>query len=153
MIRALWIPGWYELDPHLEVGFDDEFAFWRVVSDNLSAISSWVFYNTIWEQGQGIFATGKITAIRHPELGEIRKIDTRGLDYTITLADGVELLVNAEEEPGKTYERQLGSLRLFLSRCPSQPPNARADEQSGKPIRRKRMRPISLAAYEAAHPN
>jgi hypothetical protein len=108
MIRALWIPGWYELDPHLEVGFDDEFAFWRVVSDNLSAISSWVFYNTIWEQGQGIFATGKITAIRHPELGEIRKIDTRGLDYTITLADGVEQLVNAEEEPGKTYERQHG---------------------------------------------
>ena len=38
-------------------------------------------------------------------MGAVRKVDTRNLDYTITLADGTELRVNAEEEPGKLYER------------------------------------------------
>jgi hypothetical protein len=58
-----------------------------------------VFYNTIWHPGDGVFADGKIAAIRHPQLGDIRKIDTRGLDYSITLMDGTELLVNAQQFP------------------------------------------------------
>lgn len=58
---------------------------------------------------KALLASGRIVAIRHPELGEIRKIDTRGLDYTITLADGTALLVNAEEDPGKLYEGTPGA--------------------------------------------
>jgi hypothetical protein len=57
-------------------------------------------------------ACGTIAAIRHPELGAVRKVDTRGLDYTITLADGTELRVEAEETPGVCYERQVTGWRF-----------------------------------------
>jgi hypothetical protein len=64
-----------------------------------------VLYNTLWRPEEAVLARGTIAAIRHPELGTIRKVDTCGLDYTITFADGTELTVNAEEEPGKLFER------------------------------------------------
>jgi hypothetical protein len=105
MERAAWVPGWYELDPPLEVGLADEFAFWRVVPEHIRGPELLVLYNTLWRPEDVVVASGTIAAIRHPDLGEIRKVDTRGLDYTITLADGTELLVNAEEEPGKVFEQ------------------------------------------------
>jgi hypothetical protein len=105
MEAVAWVPGWYELDPPLEVGLTDEFAFWRVVPDHLRGPERLVLYNTLWHPKDAVVARGTIAAIRHPELGAVRKVDTRGLDYTITLADGTELTVNAEEEPGKLYER------------------------------------------------
>jgi hypothetical protein len=105
MVEVAWVPGWYELDPPLEVGLTDEFAFWRVVPDHLRGAEPLVLYNTLWRPADAVVATGTIAAMRHPELGAVRKVDTRGLDYTITLADGTELIVNAEEEPGKLYER------------------------------------------------
>ncbi len=104
MEAAAWVPGWYELDPPLEVGQTDEFVFWRVVPDHLRGPERLVLYNTLWDPGDALVARGTISAIRHPELGAVRKVDTRGLDYTLTLADGTELLVNAEEEPGKLFE-------------------------------------------------
>jgi hypothetical protein len=64
-----------------------------------------VLCNTLWHPEDAVVARGTIVAIRHPELGAVRKVDTRGLDYTITLTNGTELTVNAEEEPGKLYER------------------------------------------------
>jgi hypothetical protein len=122
MKRVAWIPGWYELDQPLEVGIDDEFVFWRVIPDYPDCSDCLVFYNTLWNEGDGIFASGKIVAIRHPELGDIRKIETRGLDYTVTLTDGKELLANAEEDPGRLYEGEPGnwveSKRVILGwRC------------------------------------
>jgi hypothetical protein len=105
MEAAAWIPGWYELDQSLVVGQADEFAFWRVIPLHLRAPQRLVFYNSIWHPEDALIARGTVTAIRHPELGAIRKVDTHGLDYAITLADGNELLVNAEENPGKLYER------------------------------------------------
>jgi hypothetical protein len=109
MERAAWIPGWYELDPQLEVGLEDEFIFWRVVPGHIHDTDRLVLYNDLWHPEYGKFASGKISAIRHPQLGEIRKVDTRGLDYTITLADGTVLVVNAEEDPGKIYEGNPGA--------------------------------------------
>jgi hypothetical protein len=108
MVHAAWIPGWYELDQPLEVGAEGEFIFWRVVPDYLGNSKDLVFYNTLWHERNGVFGTGKISEIRHPQLGNIRKIDTRGLGYTITLLDGTEFLVNAEEEPGKMFEGEPG---------------------------------------------
>jgi hypothetical protein len=105
MERVAWVPGWYELDPPLGVGLTDEFAFWREVPVSLRGPEQLVLYNTLWHPEDALVARGTITAIRHPELGEVRKVDTRGLDYTITLTDGTKLLVNAEEEPGKLFER------------------------------------------------
>ena len=108
MTLAAWVPGWYELDPQLEVGLNGEFAFWRVVPEYLSGPESLVLYNTLWHPEDAVIARGTTTAIRHPELGAIQKVDTRGLDYTITLSDGNQLLVNAEEKPGRAYERAGG---------------------------------------------
>jgi hypothetical protein len=61
-------------------------------------------YNTLWCPDDVLLACGTIVAISHTDLGEIREVDTRGLDYTIHLADGTTLCVNAEEEPGTLYE-------------------------------------------------
>jgi hypothetical protein len=105
MTIAAWVPGWYELDPPLEVGQTGEFAFWHVVPDHLRGPEPMVIYNTLWRPEDAVVARGTITALRHPELGEIQKVDTRGLDYTITMSDGTQLLINAEEEPGQAYER------------------------------------------------
>jgi hypothetical protein len=109
MERVAWVPGWYELDPQLEVGREGEFVFWRVVPEHLRGPKRLVLYNYLWRPEDGMFASGKIAAIRHPELGDIRKVDTRGLDYTITLVDGTELVVNVEEDVGKMYEGKPGA--------------------------------------------
>jgi hypothetical protein len=109
MVRVAWVPGWYELDPQLEVGLEGEFAFWRAVPEHLRGPEEFVLYNDLWHPGDGMFASGKITAIRHPELGEVRKVNTCGLDYAITLADGTEIVVNAEEDPGKMFEGKPGA--------------------------------------------
>ena len=39
-------------------------------------------------------------------IGEIRGVITIGLDYSIYLSDGTEIIVNAEENPGKIYNSQ-----------------------------------------------
>ncbi|QDU18638.1 hypothetical protein ETAA1_05310 [Urbifossiella limnaea] len=104
MVEVAWVPGWYELDPPLEVGLTGTFAFWRVVPDHLRGPESLVLYNTLWHPEDAVIARGTISAIRHPELGAVRKVDTCGLDYTIVLADGMELTVNAEEAPGDLSE-------------------------------------------------
>jgi hypothetical protein len=105
VVEVAWVPGWYELDPPLEVGLTDEFAFWRVVPDHLRGPEALVLYNTLWHSEDAVVARGTIVDIRHPKLGAVRKVDTSGLDYTIILADDTELTVNAEEEPGTLYER------------------------------------------------
>jgi hypothetical protein len=116
MVDVAWVPGWYELDPPLEVGLTDEFAFWRIVPDYLRGAEPLVLYNTLWHPEDAVIARGTIAAIRHPELGAIRKVDTRGLDYTITLADGTELKVEAEETPGVCYERrEIKNWRFIVS--------------------------------------
>lgn len=103
-MEAAWIPFWYELDQPIEVGLAKEFAFWRVVPDYLGP-EPLVFHNGPWRRDEVFVARGSIKTISHSELGAVRKVDTRGLDYTITLTDGTELTVNAEEEPGELYER------------------------------------------------
>lgn len=101
MTTAAWIPGWYELAPQLEVGLSDEFAFWRIVPEHICCSERLVIYNSLWHPENALVGYGTIASIRHPELGAILKVDTRGLDYTITLIDGAELRVDAEEQPGK----------------------------------------------------
>jgi hypothetical protein len=109
MKRAAWVPGWYELDPPLSVGLSSEFAFWRVVPDNLVGPEALVVYNTLWHPEDAIVCSGTIAAIYHPVFGAVQMIDTRGIDYTITLNNGTQLLVNAEEQPGKLFERANGN--------------------------------------------
>ena len=105
MQRAAWVPGWYELDPILEVGAFGEYGFWRNVPDELRGPEELVLYNTLMHEDDVVWAAGTIAAIRHPDLGPLRKADTRGLDYKLTLHDGTQLLVNAEESPGELHEQ------------------------------------------------
>lgn len=105
MNKATWIPSWYELDSSLELGLLDEFAFWKKIPENLAGHEALVFYNTLWKPKDAIISKGIISRIYHETMGEITKIDTRGLDYTIILENGKALCVNAEEEPGKIYEK------------------------------------------------
>jgi hypothetical protein len=105
MIQVAWVPGWYELDQAIEVGHNYEFAFWRVIPEDLRGPETLVLYNTLWRPEDAVVASGTIANINHRELGQIQKIDTRGLDYTFVLVDGTELLVNAEEQPGRLFER------------------------------------------------
>jgi hypothetical protein len=104
MERVAWVPGWYELDQPLAVGLTDWFTFWRFVPDNLRGPERLVLYNTLGDPGEVLFARGTIAAIWHPDLGAILRVDTRGLVYTIYLADGTRLGVEAEESPGELYE-------------------------------------------------
>lgn len=63
-----------------------------------------MFYNALHGRGRVVTAVGTIVSITHPKLGAVRKVDTKGLDYTFFLEDGRELVVNAEEDPGKLHE-------------------------------------------------
>jgi hypothetical protein len=114
MVRATWVPGWYGLDQPLAVGLTDEFAFWRILPEDLrGAPEGLVFYNTLWKPDDALMGNGTIMAISNPELGEIREVDTRpSLDYAIRLADGTTLQVDAEEEPGRLYEGSTWSSRV-----------------------------------------
>lgn len=98
---AAWCPGWYELDQPIEIGLTGEFYFWRIIPDYLQGPNDLVFYNTLWHQEEVLVARGTITAIRHPILGAIQKVDPHGLDYAVFLASGARISVEAEENPGK----------------------------------------------------
>src|SRR5438874_1465309 len=102
--RALWHPFWYELDQSLEVGLVNNFDFFRVAPGYLTKEALPVFYFGNWRDKDLYFSARKrIIAIRHGKLGSIQKIDTKGLNYTFTMTDGSELLVEAEETPGLVY--------------------------------------------------
>ena len=103
---AEWRPGWYELDHPIQVGRAQQFAFFPPNGGVL------VFYNTLWKPDEAVAARGVVGAIEHEYLGSVANADTEGLDYTFTLADGRELVVNAEEEPGTIYERANGEWRV-----------------------------------------
>jgi hypothetical protein len=109
MERVAWEAGWYAQDQPLRVGLEGEFAFWRVVPGHLIGPERHVLYNDLGVQEDFTYMRGKIVGISHPDLGAIADVDTRGLDYTITLADESKFVVNAEEEPGKIFEGRPGA--------------------------------------------
>lgn len=88
---------WYELDLSIKVGLTDEFYFFK----DREPLE---FYNGPFYKDEAMSISCRIEKIIHPELGEISEIDTKGLDYTITLANGESLKVEAEEKPGDVYD-------------------------------------------------
>jgi hypothetical protein len=103
-LLAIWEPGWYALDQPLEIGLTATFTFWRSIPEHIKDAQGLVFYNTILHREEAIQAKGTICSIKHGQLGPIRKVET-GLDYIFVLMDGSSLLVDAEEQPGTSYER------------------------------------------------
>lgn len=66
-----------------------------------------------WEFSRGLTAgtppgavtrTGTIARIEHAELGALQSVETAGLDYHFSLAQGTQYVVNAEESPGESRE-------------------------------------------------
>jgi hypothetical protein len=48
MVQATWVPGWYGLDQPFAVGLTDEFAFRRILPEDLrGGRERLVFYNTL----------------------------------------------------------------------------------------------------------
>ena len=45
--------------------------------------------------------------MHHPQLGQLVRVDTDGLDYIFFPIEGEEVVVNAEEEPGTTGEGEV----------------------------------------------
>jgi hypothetical protein len=74
-IIAIWQAAWYELDQPIKLGLKD--TFWLVNK------------------------TGTLLKIRHRTIGDASEIDTEGLTYKITLISGQEIIVEAEETPGR----------------------------------------------------
>ena len=107
--QYLWIPGWYALDQSLKSNHLQKLAFWREVPAYLQETERWVFFNSLWEPNEVVVYYGLVLQMRHPQLGSIDEISAEDLDYTFKLHEGKELIVNAEECPGKIYERLDGN--------------------------------------------
>ena len=91
---------WYELDQMLEVGKEDSYYF-KASQEDLE------FLNGLLDDDTYKKIKCKILKISHPELGLINKIETRGLDYKISLDGGKTILVEAEEDPGNVYDFEI----------------------------------------------
>ena len=102
----------FELDQSLKVGRTAEYIFFldphfdRAASLDVCKSMNLVFYNTLGGHPE-VKALCEIRNIWHPALGQVDEIDTNGLDYRVTLADGAVIELNAEEEPGKCIDPKL----------------------------------------------
>lgn len=103
---ALWSPGWYELDQPLVAGECGRFWFFLNPPTDYPDVESYdfVFFNQLTSSSNCQVRKAKIVSILHPELGELRSIETNGLDYVFKQSDGSEVIVNAEEDPGTIYD-------------------------------------------------
>jgi hypothetical protein len=63
-----------------------------------------VFYNQLDSAKNCNVRYAKIEGIHHPQLGQLMRVDTDGLDYIFFPVEGEEIVVNAEEDPGSTYD-------------------------------------------------
>ena len=95
-----WTAAWYELDQTIIVG--DKGWFYLPSNENNHS-----FFNELYQSNSFIRKKLEIDKISHPVLGDVKGIVAIGLDYTVYLADGTVLEVNAEEEPGQIYNSSL----------------------------------------------
>ena len=127
---ALYKFRFYELDQSLQVGDEREFDFF--VDPHFSAdLSAPIYPGTVLVFANTLIGAGtptvshrcRIISIRHPSLGSIRCISTRGLTYTLTLEDNSTLLVNAEEQPGtiEGSDRQIDDWAFVVELEPVRP--------------------------------
>jgi hypothetical protein len=103
--KALWTPGWYELDQSLVVGQHQRFWFFQTPpSTGANEPIDFMFFNQMASSANSQVRYARVLDIEHTDLGPLQRIDTDGLDYIFYPIDGNEVVVNAEEEPGKVYD-------------------------------------------------
>jgi len=119
--HAIWYPHWYELDQAIEVGCVGEFEFFVSPPEHLADEGVLVFFVPWYaDNEQRYTARKRIVRIHHPRLGEIRGIDTRGLDYKFNMMEGPYLLVEAEETPGRVYgQPPIEDWRIYVEMEPA----------------------------------
>lgn len=107
---ALWVPGWYELDQTLVLGQRQKLWFFITPPHDLSLDGpspDYVFFNQLDSTTNCQIRFARVTEMVHPKIGPLQRIDTDGCDYLFFPVDGQEIVVNAEEEPGQTYDDNL----------------------------------------------
>jgi hypothetical protein len=111
-VTALWAPGWHELDQSLAVGRRQRFWFFETnplkeIQGESANEFDLVFFNQLDSSANCQVRFAQIVEIKHKQLGLLSEIDTAGLDYIFVTIDGNDILVNAEEDPGTTYDCNL----------------------------------------------
>ena len=108
--KALWKPGWYEMDQGLLLGHHQRYWFFQEIPDELRKLEpqvEFVFFNQLASGKASEVRYAKIIDMVHQQLGSLIRIDTDGLDYIFESISGEEIVVNAEEEPGTTDDPEL----------------------------------------------
>ncbi len=138
---AIWVPSWYELDQPMRVNDVGRFVFFQSTPTWLNEQSplgepstlgdvDFVFFNQLLNDTPWEARTARVVSIVHPLLGQLSAVDTCGLDYKFTLADGQILCVNAEEDPGHCEDAEVDktgwSLKIWFAGV-SQPLECRDD--------------------------
>ncbi len=107
---ALYKLRFYELDQAISVGDTDTFVFFvdphfsRAPASPPCRDMVLVFANTGQSLGPTVDIRCTILSIVHPQLGSVLSIDTKGLDYRITLLTGEVVVVDAEEQAGIIHD-------------------------------------------------
>ena len=79
--------------------------FWRIVPERFRGPETLVFFNAGGDRFEDMMvARGRITAIRHPGLGDIRGVDTSSDNYRVYLADGTTFDVDQERDAGSVVD-------------------------------------------------
>ena len=103
--KAVWRPSWYEMDQSIAVGSDSRFCFYQDSrGQGLDEEIDFSFFNQLDSDANSETRFATVAGICHSVLGPLSRVDTDGLDYIFTLLDGTDVVVNAEEEPGKSYD-------------------------------------------------
>ncbi len=103
--KALWTPGWYELDQSLKVGMYQRFWFFsNPPAEETPGEVDFVFFNQMSSLANSQVRYARVLDMEHSEFGPLNRVDTDGLDYIFYPMDGNEFVVNADEEPGSIYD-------------------------------------------------
>ncbi len=111
-LNAIWTPGWYELDQTLVQGERRRYWYFAEAPNGIAEsvdgeAIDFVFFNQLDSATNSVVRWSVISSMSHPQLGELTRIDTDGLDYIFVPKVGKEVVVNAEEEPGKIYDESI----------------------------------------------
>ncbi len=102
--KAIWTPGWYEMDQTVAVGMEQKFWFFKDKSRAgiIDEAIDLVFFNQLDSTCNCQVRFAHVVDIWHDILGPLARVDTDGLDYLFVTTAGREIMVNAEEQPGKS---------------------------------------------------
>ena len=118
-LRAVWTPGWYNLDQSITVGQVQYFYVYKEIPDLSemkwppqsdpdplwpSGSTDLVFYNTLLKPDAYTKRRLRIDSIEHPELGTLESIATQRFGVYEFRTTTQSLEVEAEERPGRCYD-------------------------------------------------